>query len=325
MSREIPPWLEQLLKTRFFAACRSHLDAPRNECNMFCLDCNGNDAPVPAAAAAFCFYCHSSRHHDHRVVQIRRSSYHDVVRVGEMQKVIDVSGVQTYVINSARVIFLNQRPQPKSSSSSSQTQDNNLSSYINKGGGPGGASSNHHHHHVCEICGRSLLDTLRFCSLGCKLAGVRRNGGNTSFELGQTTNEDGDQHQPQQQQGIITDHPQGALRRGGAHHRSSRPSPQGASPSTKRRKGPDPTLTNDGLRPAKPAKRTLSDWEMASLWVGLVVGVPSYDLAGSLVNLGMALVAGNRDHDAPGAARAGRSAFRVKGAHVPTLLRALVG
>lgn len=84
---------------------------------------------------------------------------------------------------------------------------------------------------------------------------------------------------------------------------------------------------------------------MASLWVGLVVGVPAYYLAGSLVDLGMAwwqgiatVVAANiillvplvlTGH--PGT-RYGisfpvlaRSAFGIRGAHIPTLLRALVG
>ncbi|KAL5740927.1 hypothetical protein ACOSP7_029796 [Xanthoceras sorbifolium] len=143
----VPPWLETLLTSAFFTVCRTHADAARSECNMFCLDCNGGDA--------FCFYCRSSKHKDHQVIQIRRSSYHDVVRVAEIQKVLDISGVQTYVINSARVLFLNERPQPRT--------------------GKGVA-------HICEICGRSLLDPFRFCSLGCKLVGIRRNG-NASFTL----------------------------------------------------------------------------------------------------------------------------------------------
>ncbi|KAJ8453191.1 hypothetical protein Cgig2_008075 [Carnegiea gigantea] len=142
----VPPWLEPLLGTTFFHICRIHGDAARSECNMFCLGCHSD---------AFCYYCRSSRHKDHQVIQIRRSSYHDVVRVSEIQKVLDISGVQTYVINSARVLFLNERPQPKA--------------------GKGVA-------HLCEICGRSLLDPFRFCSLGCKLVGVRRNG-NASFVI----------------------------------------------------------------------------------------------------------------------------------------------
>ncbi|XP_068309338.1 protein RGF1 INDUCIBLE TRANSCRIPTION FACTOR 1-like [Pyrus communis] len=137
----VPPWLEQLLNTSFFRVCRTHGDAARSECNMFCLDCSGD---------AFCFYCRSSGHKDHQVIQIRRSSYHDVVRVSEVQKALDINGVQTYVINSARVMFLNERPQPKAGSKGSP--------------------------HICELCGRSLLDPVRFCSLGCKLAGINRNG-----------------------------------------------------------------------------------------------------------------------------------------------------
>ncbi|XP_030453793.1 purine-uracil permease NCS1 [Syzygium oleosum] len=108
---------------------------------------------------------------------------------------------------------------------------------------------------------------------------------------------------------------------------------------------PDPTLTNDDLRPTTASERTFSGWEMASLWIGLVVGVPSYYLAGSLVDLGMAwwqgiatVVAANAILLVPlvltghPGARYGvpfpvlaRSSFGVRGAHVPTLLRALVG
>ncbi|XP_073278528.1 protein RGF1 INDUCIBLE TRANSCRIPTION FACTOR 1-like [Primulina huaijiensis] len=142
----VPPWLVRLLNTTFFNVCRTHGDAARSECNMFCLDCNSD---------GFCFYCRSSKHEDHQVIQIRRSSYHDVVRVSEIQKVLEINDVQTYVINSARVLFLNERPQPK-----------------------GGKTVSH----VCEICGRSLLDTFRFCSLGCKLVGIKSNG-DASFTL----------------------------------------------------------------------------------------------------------------------------------------------
>ncbi|XP_047309223.1 protein RGF1 INDUCIBLE TRANSCRIPTION FACTOR 1-like [Impatiens glandulifera] len=142
----VPPWLEPLFKADFFTVCRSHRGATKSECNMYCLDCNVD---------SFCLHCRSSKHKDHRVIQIRRSSYHDVVRVSEIEMVLDISGIQTYVINSARVLFLNERPQPKAGKSVS---------------------------HICEICTRSLLDTSRFCSLACKLEGIKRNG-DASFVL----------------------------------------------------------------------------------------------------------------------------------------------
>ncbi|KAL9235920.1 hypothetical protein vseg_010643 [Gypsophila vaccaria] len=107
----------------------------------------------------------------------------------------------------------------------------------------------------------------------------------------------------------------------------------------------DPTLTNDDLKPTTQSQRTFSGYEMASLWIGLVVGVPSYYLAGSLADLGMAwwqgiatVVAANLILLVPliltgePGSRYGisfpvlaRSSFGIKGAHVPTLLRALVG
>ncbi|EEE69153.1 hypothetical protein OsJ_28284 [Oryza sativa Japonica Group] len=93
----LPEWLETLLSTRFFLACGAHPASPRNECNMFCLDC-------PSPSPPFCYYCRSHRHQSHRVIQIRRSSYHDVVRVTEVEDVLDISGVQTYVINSAKLV-----------------------------------------------------------------------------------------------------------------------------------------------------------------------------------------------------------------------------
>ncbi|XP_020085393.1 purine-uracil permease NCS1-like [Ananas comosus] len=103
--------------------------------------------------------------------------------------------------------------------------------------------------------------------------------------------------------------------------------------------------SDSDLAPIPPSQRTLTALDMASLWVGMVVGVPSYYLAGSLVDLGMSwwqgvatVVAANLIvlvplvlTAVPGAALGvpfpvlARAAFGLRGAHVPALLRALVG
>ncbi|CAN0921083.1 Protein RGF1 INDUCIBLE TRANSCRIPTION FACTOR 1 [Linum grandiflorum] len=59
-----------------------------------------------------------------------------------MEILLEVRDVQPYVINGAQVVFLNERPTMVSGKAVQ---------------------------HLCEICGRSLLDDCRFCSLGCKV------------------------------------------------------------------------------------------------------------------------------------------------------------
>ncbi|CAM6041310.1 unnamed protein product [Sphagnum compactum] len=139
-----PAWLEALLSEKFFVACTKHAALKKNERNVFCVDCNGG----------VCQHCVGSHRTSHCVLlQIRRYVYHDVIRLQDIQRLLDCSQVQTYIINSARVVFLNQRPQPRPS----------------KGLG-----------NSCGTCERSLQDSYSYCSVACKVDDVFRQG--TSLE-----------------------------------------------------------------------------------------------------------------------------------------------
>lgn len=133
-----PAWLQALLSEKFFSACADHAASKKNERNIYCVDCS----------FGICQHCLAS-HGSHRLLQVRRYVYHDVIRLQDLQKLVDCALVQTYIINSAKVVFLNQRPQPRPS----------------KGLG-----------NSCETCDRSLQDAYRYCSVACKVDAVVKQG-----------------------------------------------------------------------------------------------------------------------------------------------------
>ncbi len=109
-------------------------------------------------------------------------------------------------------------------------------------------------------------------------------------------------------------------------------------------RNPDSSLINPDLAPTPAGSRTWSVLNMAALWIGMVVCVPTYMLAGGLIELGMnwwqavlAVCLGNvivlvpmilNGH--PGTKYGipfpvlARASFGTRGANVPALLRGLV-
>lgn len=106
----------------------------------------------------------------------------------------------------------------------------------------------------------------------------------------------------------------------------------------------DPALSNRDLLPVRRSLRTWNWWNIAALWIGMSICIPTYTLASSLVDRGWtwqaavgAIVLGNIVVLIPIAlnSHAGtrygipfpvlcRAAFGVLGANVPAVLRALV-
>ncbi|RDX95021.1 hypothetical protein CR513_22505, partial [Mucuna pruriens] len=129
-----PAWLERLMAETFFGACGVHHNHKKNEKNVFCLHCS----------LTICPHCLPS-HRSHPLLQVRRYVYHDVVRLGDLEKLIDCSNIQPYTINGAKVIFLNQRPQSRSCRGTAN---------------------------ACCTCDRILQEPFHFCSLSCKFEGL---------------------------------------------------------------------------------------------------------------------------------------------------------
>ncbi|KAG2278000.1 hypothetical protein Bca52824_060555 [Brassica carinata] len=106
-----PAWLDALYAEKFFVGCPYHETAKKNEKN------------------------------------VRRYVYHEVIRLEDLQKLIDCSNVQAYTINSAKVVFIKKRPQNRQF----------------KGAG-----------NYCTSCDRSLQEPFIHCSLGCKVEFVMK-------------------------------------------------------------------------------------------------------------------------------------------------------
>ncbi|KAK1437424.1 hypothetical protein QVD17_03215 [Tagetes erecta] len=126
-----PAWLEALLTQKFFEACTIHENSKKNEKNICCVDC----------CISICPHCVHA-HRFHRLLQVRRYVYHDVVRLEDLERLIDCSNVQAYTINSAKVVFIKKRPQNRQF----------------KGSG-----------NYCTSCDRCLQEPFIHCSLGCKV------------------------------------------------------------------------------------------------------------------------------------------------------------
>ncbi|WOG96570.1 hypothetical protein DCAR_0415906 [Daucus carota subsp. sativus] len=131
MGIEMAAWLQSLCTDKFFRACSIHVMAKKNEKNICCLDC----------CTSICPHCVHS-HRFHRLLQVRRYVYHDVVRLEDLEKLFDCSNVQAYTINAAKVVFIRKRPQNRQF----------------KGSG-----------NYCTSCDRSLQEPFYHCSLGCKV------------------------------------------------------------------------------------------------------------------------------------------------------------
>ncbi|KAL5652431.1 hypothetical protein ACJX0J_037889, partial [Zea mays] len=125
-----PGWVGGLVEESFFVGCAAHEDRKKNEKNIFCLGC----------CASICPHC-APAHRHHLLLQVRRYVYNDVVRLDDLERLIDCSFVQPYTINSAKVIFLKPRPQSR----------------------PFKGSGN-----VCLACDRILQEPFHFCCLSCK-------------------------------------------------------------------------------------------------------------------------------------------------------------
>ncbi|KAL3616512.1 hypothetical protein CASFOL_039902 [Castilleja foliolosa] len=87
---------------------------------------------------------------------IRRYVYNDVIRLVDAEKLMDCAHVQSYINNSAKVVFLKQRPQTRAAKNSGN---------------------------LCVTCDRRLQELSLYCSIYCKVEHVIGNGCELSMYL----------------------------------------------------------------------------------------------------------------------------------------------
>ncbi|KAG2486702.1 hypothetical protein HYH03_014631 [Edaphochlamys debaryana] len=134
------PWVPAFLSAAYFQPCDRHRHHKKNECTFFCVTCGARPHSV-------CQHCMGA-HAGHQVIQVRRYVYCDVVRAVDINPFVDTNGVQNYIINSAKVMFLNHRPHSK----------------IGRANGVD----------TCRTCNRHLREGFSYCSLSCKVEALSK-------------------------------------------------------------------------------------------------------------------------------------------------------
>ncbi|CAG9461765.1 unnamed protein product [Pedinophyceae sp. YPF-701] len=136
----IETWIQALIDGNFFKPCAAHSKCKRSECTYFCATC---------VSEGLCSHCLSD-HRGHEVIQVRKYVYCEVVRLQDIQRYIDASPVQSYIINGSKVVFLRPRPEKRS-----------LKSGISD---------------LCKHCHKLIREGFLYCSLRCHVQQTVQDG-----------------------------------------------------------------------------------------------------------------------------------------------------
>uniref|UniRef100_A0ACD5XDN7 Uncharacterized protein n=1 Tax=Avena sativa TaxID=4498 RepID=A0ACD5XDN7_AVESA len=91
-------WLHVLLQTKFWWSCNDHWKEHRGEMSMLCLYCY----------EVVCPHCMHDKP-GHRLLKVRRYAYRSIILVKDIHDLglnIDISEIQTYIVNSQRAVHL---------------------------------------------------------------------------------------------------------------------------------------------------------------------------------------------------------------------------